>query len=197
MPVSQKIGGLFLAKIFDLHPVAAALIVIFADFLVTLIFMYLEGVPPWQRHLYNSFLYNDTIFIPLYCAIVIFILRGTKLSGSFYTQKWWHALLLIIAFSASVLLEINAIRTGQYSIAQEMSPSKLWHTFIFGVVGYWLMAPIIPMFMTRASPRAIFGLSIAVIGFSCNVYLDVTNNKKFTNTHLEGTYVPWMWHVRH
>ncbi|MGO9172439.1 MAG: hypothetical protein ACLP7P_10805 [Rhodomicrobium sp.] len=194
--VSRKIGGLYLSSIFDFSPLVTAMIVIGVDFGITSLLMILEGMPPWRRTLYSAFLYNDTIFIPLYCAMVVVILRHAALPRNFYTLRRWHILLVVTSFATSIGFEANAIRTGQYTIAQELSPSKLWHTLIFGVVGYWLIAPLLPVMVARAPRWAVACIAIAAAGFVFNIYRDPIDYRHFHNAHLEGSYVPWMWKER-
>jgi hypothetical protein len=192
IPPSRKIGGLPLAAIFDLPPLTVALLVLLLDFGIVTLFMYCEGTPPWERHHYRSFLYNDTVFIPLYCSMVVVILRDAPVLTGIFTLPWWHILLFVGCCAASLLLEARAVWSGQYSIAQELSPSKLWHTLIFGCVGYWLIAPLIPILIVRSPKWAVGIVLIAVSGIFYNIYRDAVLPFP-KDAHLEGSYFPWKW----
>jgi hypothetical protein len=199
MLVSHKIGGLpVLSSIFDHGPLGAALIMIVADFGLVCAFMLLEGIPPWQRSHYKTFLWNDTIFIPLYLYVVTALLeRGAAHSG-WYTSNYWHYALLCAGCAASIAIEVGAVKGGQYTLSQEFSPSKLWHTLIFGIVAYWILSTLVPAVLTAYDRRDWFAyvlLLVAAAGFFYNSYLDATQRSP-EDAHLEGTYVPWEWYRR-
>ncbi len=189
---SLKIGGLWLSFIYDLPPICTSIVVLLADFGITCLFMIIEGIFPWDRNLYSSFLYNDTLVIPAYCYIAASALRTLDVRRGFYTSHLWHIAILVLTVTTSIALEVNAVRIGQYSISQELSPSKLWHTIIFGVVGYWLLSPIFPILFSRPSTRTTFAILALVVCFFVPVYLDTSMplNRK---VHLEGSYYPWRW----
>lgn len=196
MLISEKIGGLpLLSWVYDSGPIPAALIVLGADFGIICLLMLLEGFPPWQRQLYKTFAWNDTIFIPLYAAVAVVILQQTPQLDGFYTQTWWHVLLLILGFAFSFLMEWNALKVGQYTMSQELSPSKLWHTLIYGVMFYWLTSVLIPIFVVRRPTWAMAIVIITIVGFVYNCYRDATLPFPH-DAHLEGSYVPWKWEVR-
>ncbi len=195
--VSQRIGGLpYVAAVWDRGPLVAATAMLVVDFGLTCALMYIEGIPPWEREHYQTFLWNDTLIIPLYMAVVVLVLRGTPATTAFYTERWWHWLLLGSAFALSLLIEAYAVQIGQYTMSQELSPSKLWHTFIFGIVGYWLMSTLLPVMLTPKPRWAAACLLIAVIWASYNVYRDATIRPFPSGTHLEGSYIPWRWAPR-
>ena len=78
-----------------------------------------------------------------------------------------------------------------------MSPSKLWHTFIFGVVFYWLMSSLIPVVIEGYlhRPGALGLVIIAAAGFFYNSYRDATLPFP-KDAHLEGSWSKWDWHRR-
>lgn len=199
MSISAKYGGLpWLSWVFDYGPLSAAVIVIVADFLIIAALMVAEGIPPWQRSLYKAFLWNDTIFIPLYAVMVVIVLRESQSLAGFYTSEWWHWSLLTVGVTASLLLEIGAVKSGQFTLSQELSPSKLWHTFIFGVVAYWLASTVIPVLVVvfRDGRWGEFGVVlVAMVGFVVTNYLD-SQNLQLPDAHLEGTWWPWEWYRR-
>ncbi len=204
MLVSHKIGGLpFLSDIFDYGPIGAAVIMFIADFGVIYLLMIAEGfskegVMPWHRSHYKTFLWNDTVFIPLYMFMAAVLLRGEPAHSALYTEGWWHVSLLILGFAISLFLEFGAVKFGQYTMRQELSPSKLWHTFIFGIVFYWLASTIIPVLMAASKQKDLTSgilVAAAIIGFVYNTYRD--SYLPFPkDAHLEGSWLKWDWHRR-
>lgn len=147
LSVSAKIGGLpVFSWVFDYGPVAALLIVFFTTFGAVWILQELEGIPRSdKRRKYKAFLYGEALCIPAYVFIVVAALQLSPALDGFYTKWGWHFFLLIIGWTASVLLEVGAVRGGQYTRQQEFAPHKLWHTFMFGIVFYWILSTIIPI----------------------------------------------------
>jgi len=193
---SKKIGGLpGLSWVWDTSPIAAAMIVLAVDFGIISALMCLEGRPPWARQQALSFAVNDSIFLPLFAAMAVVILRQSKEFQGFYTSKTWHWIVLITGALLSISIEIGATIRGQYSVNQEMSPSKLWHTFIFCVMYYWFVSVVIPVIVSH-KPGWAFGISVlAAAGFVYMLYLDAVTPWPLDN-HLEGSYLPWSWHPR-
>jgi len=202
MPVSAKIGGLpLISAIFDHGSLIAALTMIMADFGIVCLLMAIEGILPWRRSQYQTFLWNDTIFIPAYLFIAVSVLQTSPSTNGLtwlYTAWAWHAAALIIGFGLSVAIELQALENGQYTWSQELSPSKLWHTIIFGVVAYWLLSTIVPVAIVVISEGrwlALVGIAVVAAGFVYNMYLDATLPFP-KDAHPEGTWIPWDWHRR-
>jgi hypothetical protein len=200
MLVSEKIGGLPIVSsiIFDHGWLAAYLAMFAADFGVIVALMLCEGTPPWERSHYKTFLWNDTIWIPLYLATATYFVSAAGQYEGFFTQTWWHALLFVLGFAVSIFIEVGAVKNEQYTISQELSPSKLWHTFIFGVVFYWMLSILIPFLAALYASGSVIGwllFAATVAGFFFNAYRDAVLPFP-KNAHLEGTYVPWNWYPR-
>ena len=141
MSVAEKIGSFDLLSIWNLSPVMAALIVLAADFGMVNLLMCIEGYP--RRGRYLNFIVNDLVLYPIGIAMVVVMLRqGTPSDGAFYLDPLWHWACLLVPLAVSIGMEIAAVRNGIFRMAQEVSPSKLWHTLIFAVMGYWIIAPI-------------------------------------------------------
>jgi len=197
MPLSEKIGSLsWLSFVWDHGPVTAALIVFAIDFGAICLLMCLEGMAPQNRTLYKAMLLGDSIFLPLYAAAVVMILEGSSELSGFYTASWWHWSLLLLGFIVSIAMEVGAVKGGQYTMSQELSPSKLWHTFIFGIIFYWLASTIIPVVVVHRSAGGMLLLVISIVGFVYANCLDWKAGLVLESMHLEGSYVPWEWHVR-
>lgn len=199
-PISTKIGGLpWLSWVYDSGPWWAAIVMITADFVTIYYLMWLEslggGPAPWERSHYKTFLWNDTIFIPLFMAMAVVILQDAPKLDGWYTQPSWHVLLLVAGFTISIFLEVGALKNGQYTMEQELSPSKLWHTFIFGIVFYWLASVLIPILVVHQPAWALILASIGFAGFVYNSHLDATLPFP-KDAHLEGSWSKWVWYRR-
>ncbi len=184
-----------LSWIWSLNPIIAALVVILVDFGVISGLMILEGRPPWKRGLYMTFKWNDTIFIPIYVGLSAFILQRAQFIDAFYNSTYWHYSVLVVGVLVSLILEVLAVKNGQYNMSQEISPSKLWHTVIFAVVFYWVFASIIPVLLNYSDRSLLIGVIFCIIGGVMMIRLDSTNPPP-NDAHLEGSYSPWGWHVR-
>src|SRR3989344_3151277 len=203
MLVSNKIGGLpLISSIFDHGPSAAYGIAFIAGFGIVCMLMVLEGlsfrgVMPWNRPFYWAALWGDFVFLPLWVGMVTVVLERAAPMNGFYTSPWWHASLLIGGFIVSVSIEVGAVKAGQYTMSQEFSPSKLWHTFIFGIVFYWLASSFIPVIMEAFLRPQMWHLLVlvAAVGFFFNSYRDATLPFP-EDAHLEGSWSQWDWHRR-
>jgi hypothetical protein len=92
-------------------------------------------------------------------------------------------------------MEVRGVTGGQYTIGQEFSPSKLWHTCIFAVVAYWTATSIIPIFLFVHRPWwAMVLVVVAISGFIAVNRADWKRGLKYDRMHLTGTWVPWEWH---
>ncbi len=195
---ADKFGGLpYLSALWN-HGWAGALFIMWVvDLGLVYFFELLEGVPPWKRPYYHAQLWGDLIFLPLYfaCATLIFE-RAPPMSG-FYTARWWHYSILALGIALSIIMEVGAVKGGQYTLSQELSPSKLWHTIIFPVVFYWIFSALVPVLVNFwVVPAASAGIVVAATGFYIMNWLDWQDLTSKTNVHLEGTYIPWEWHFR-
>lgn len=194
MSVSDKITGIpVLSELWNHGSMGAFLIMLIADFGVICILMMLEGIPPWKRELYMTFKWNDTLVIPLFLAAAVVVMERMSSAPGVLSHSWFHYVILVASFGLSVGVEYLAVKTGQYSVSQELGPSKLWHTLIFGVVGYWLVISLICIVWAR-SP--IWATGIAGIAVICFVYINVIDMvikpiQETTRVHPEG-----QWHLK-
>ncbi len=185
----------FLSLIWSLNPLLAALVVVAVDFGMICLLMCLEGRPPWQRTHYKTFLYNDTLFIPLYIAMAVVVQQYSESPGEFYTSNSWQVGLLIMGFALSFIIEYFGVKRGQFTLSQELSPSKLWHTFIFGIIFYWSFSSLIPVVIIHRPLWAISFVLLSFLGFIYMCYLDLVLPWP-KDAHLEGNYIPWRWRTR-
>lgn len=152
-------------------PLAAAGIMILGDF-VTIIFLQWAVEGRFHVPQYWTFRFNDTLSIPLIIAGTAWLLRHWRPRHAPYTNHWYHAALLLGGFALSIFLESGAVKSGVYTMSQELSPSKLWHTFIFGVVAYWMVAAIVPALLSHRPTIAIVIFAVGWVGFGSMVALD-------------------------
>jgi hypothetical protein len=197
LPISAKIGALpYLGAYWDHGPFWAATTMIALDFGLVSALMYLEGLPPWDREHYRAFIWNDTIFLPAYLALAAHALKRAPAGSHFYTRPWWHMMLLLLAFLLSLLIETASLWSGQYSFGQQLSPSKLWHTLVFGIVGYWIACSAWPVLVTDKPRWLTIAMLLVLAGAAFNNYRDAVIRPYPVNAHLEGTYLPWRWAPR-
>lgn len=169
----ETFGGLeYLSFLWDHGPIFAALAAFAIDFGIICCLMLIENIPPWKRDLYRAFLIGDSIFLPLYCGMVAVVLKDASVVHGFYTETWWHISWLAFFAGLSIVMEVLAVLNGQYTIWEELSPSKLYHTIIFPIVGYWIASTLIPVFMVASPHWAMGWLCFAIIGFIVSNLMD-------------------------
>jgi len=184
MHTSELIGGVpFLWRLFDLNPLVVGIIVFVVDFGAM---WFVEGIGPWNRKLYISFLYNDTVFLPLYFIVATAVLRNFH-GSAWYTSRWWHITVLVAGFLIGIGMEAVLVKIGQHTMAQEVSPSLLYHTFIFGIVFYWGVGSIIPVVMTRKPLWASMLVVVAFIGFTGSLWAEAVSPKP------KDAHIEWSW----
>jgi len=193
---SHNLGGIpGLSWLWDGSPIRAALTVLIADFGIMSALMLLEGLPPWHRTQYVTVLWNDTLFYPLYAAMVVVVLHTAAPLEGFFVSRRWNVGVLVAGFTISLAQEVIGVAIGQYSMGQEWSPAKLWHTFIAGIVFYWLFTPLVPVFTVRRPKWTMVVVVACIIGALIAIVVELCSPVP-RNAHLEGTYIPWEWHER-
>jgi len=200
--VSEKLGALpWLSFVWDHGPVGAFIIVLLFDFGMICFLMSLEGLPVWKRRpLYKTFFWGDLIFIPLHAAGVVICMESAPVAYHFYLEPWWQWSLLGLGATADFVMEFTAVKGDQYTWAQELSPAKLWHTLIYPVMVYWVLSGLAAVVMMPAAPP--LGVALVTIGIGGWLAMngfDWANGRKGLRLEkfaLEGTYIPWKWHVR-
>lgn len=163
---SERIGSLSHLSIWDWAPWQVALFLFAIDFGV--IFFILMGIIErpvgWDRGYFPSFIFNDIIIIPVFGAMATICMRHLDGNPHWYTQRWFHLTALGIGFVLSFSLEVMAVKGGMFTLSQELSPSKLYHTIIFGFMAYWLITGVVAVFSSR-QPR--WALIVAIVAIGC------------------------------
>lgn len=192
-------GVPILKEIWNFGEWNAAMLILVLDFGLVSFFMCLEGIPPWKRGLYKSFLYNDTLFFPVATWMSMLVLKHYPVV---IFNIAFDYMLLIVGFSISFVGEIIAVRKKEFTINQELGPSKIWHTVIFGFVFYWMVKPLViigvAVYSNGVISDSILPLIVyilAAFGSITMITLDQVLQKPL-DAHLEGSYFPWKWEPR-
>ena len=136
----------FLGQLWALPWWGVFLFVVFIDYgVIRLLMAYEErNFPPHnKREMFFSFKANDTIVIPVFLAGCAQTMHHNSNPEGWYTSMEWHVIALILCFAMSIALEIGAVTGLMFTVRQELSPSKLYHTFIFGIMGYWMLTGLV------------------------------------------------------
>lgn len=189
---SEKIGGPApLARIWDLTPEAAGMLIFVLDFGVTCLLMILEGRSPLHRQLYTTFVLGDAIYLPIYTIIAVVVIDhmpSWQVGRMWYTSPTWHRVVLLAAFAFSIGIELLAVRSGQYTMRQELSPSKLWHTIVFVPVFYWAISSL-PFVLHNSPPRWKTVTFCLLVLWIVAMKVDARDLHR-SDTHLECHYYP-------
>ncbi len=150
-----------------------------------------------RRVKYLTFRINDTIVIPPFLALCAWVMQSNPNPEGWYTDRWWHLTALFGSLALSVMAEL----TGHaFTWRQQIGPSKLYHTVIFGVMGYWMFTGLV-----AASANAwhssiivpIWGLALAwawVVFIKEPRWLQSQGRKTPVNAHPEvrGSDLHWL-----
>ncbi len=168
--LSRATGALL--PLWDFPPWVIATIVLVLDFgLVNLLMAFPEG--QFLRPRWATFLYGDSLFLPLFVfGAALALKRGGVRAGSFFARPLWHWSVLIVGFTLSIAIECQALRTGMYSASQELAPSKLAHTIVFGFIFYFVVS-ICPFLLITWRPLwpRVTALA-ALVGFLVTMMVD-------------------------
>lgn len=200
MPASQNFGGLpGVSSIFDHGPVWAWVIMTAADIGVIYGLMWVEwlygGLSPHKRPWYHAQIWADLLFLPLTMAAAAVIAQKAPATSAWYTSPSLHVALLGAALVLSLAVEVLAVRGGQYTVRQELSLSKLWHTMIFSVVGYWMaLAVILAIANLSLAPVAALLVIAGLAGFIWSNTFDwkelARDPRSKTDVHMEIYFNP-------
>lgn len=195
MTNSQMIHALpGIGSLWNLSPVMAAIVAFSIGFLGVCFWMVAEGRAPWNRQLYYAFVVGEGIAIPLYIFIANQVMNDSRPINAWYNTSNWHWAVLIVGTCISVGMEVLAVAGNQYTWNQEHSPSKLWHTVTFIFLFYWCVSSLPFVLGGNGLARWLVGFPFLIYFFS--MVADWSRPLKLYDAHLEGTYVPWEWHVR-
>lgn len=151
--VSANYGALpFLGELWELPPLFVFFVVLGIDYGVISALMKLENaikMPQTPRQKYLTFRVNDTVVIPPFLALCAWIMQDHPSPQGWYTDRWWHWTALLGSFGLSLVIELLSIKAHIFTWRQEISPSKLYHTLIFGVMGYWMLTGLVAGFANR------------------------------------------------
>lgn len=157
MSESDKINSFEWLSVWNLSPLAAALVVFLVGFVSVNLLMIPEG--DLDRGRWLNFLTNNGILIPLYVAMVTVVLRKSGAYDGFGSEAWWHWACLVVPVVAWVAIDHPNYETGQL-----ISPSKVAHTLSVIPIGYWLLAPAPALFASFKPVGAAIGAVLAALG---------------------------------
>ncbi|OGY60159.1 MAG: hypothetical protein A3B23_00060 [Candidatus Colwellbacteria bacterium RIFCSPLOWO2_01_FULL_48_10] len=205
--ITRQIGGLpVLRKVWDLggwehDGLYSALFLFFFYFGSVIIAMFTESIGrnstiPWpgRRNHHWTFL-TGSIAWPFYALMAFGRTYGVEgLNRHWFTETWFHALLLPMSFAVSFGVSNLGRR---YTQKQLRSPSKLVHTITFAFVMYWLGSISIPALYVIFSEKDWIGLiylAMPAVAFLVSVLFDMKMDH--WNVHPEGFWKRWNWRVR-
>lgn len=130
--MSDQFGSFF--PIWQWSPILVALFVLGIDFgAIMAIRIFVEKKVYLTR--WWSFKIGDTIGLPVCAGFAAAVVSEGNFTG-FYTQLWWHLLVLMTGYTVIITLELNSVRVGFATWEEVTNPSQMYHTFIFGIMFY-------------------------------------------------------------
>ena len=157
-----QFGTLF--PIWNWHPALVGLFVFGIDFgAIMAIRKFIERKVYLSR--WWSFKIGDTVGLPVFAGFAAAVISDEEYSG-FYTQAWWHVLVMLVGYSLAIFFQVKSLTTGFFTWADVFRPSELYHTIIFGVMFYLMVSVLLPVVVdhepTRVTALAFVGLAIYV-----------------------------------
>ncbi len=155
--MSDQFGSFF--PIWQWPPVLVALFVLGIDFGAIMV---IRVCVERKRYLTRwwSFKIGDTIGLPVCAGFAAVVVSDGHYTG-FYTQMWWHLLVLVIGYVSIVALELNSVRVGFATWKEVRKHSQLYHTFIFGII-FYLFCTV--MFAVVADHQPVVQTVLAFVG---------------------------------
>ncbi len=125
-----------------------------------------EGKFYWER--WWSFRVGDTIGLPVFAGFAAVVVSDGEFTG-FYTELWWHLLVICVGYVISFGLQVKNLMNGFFTWRDVFIPSEAYHTVIFGVM-FYLMATAIFALAANHSPiwatvGGFVGLGIYILSF--------------------------------
>ena len=200
-----------LGKIWDQDPLFAAILILILDFWIVWSLMFLESIgpnsiapPPWHRTHYKSFLFGDSIAVPIFLFAAMSFMAKHPFGGHYwFMAKWFQAIILIVGIAAVIYMNVIAARTNDATISQLLSPSLLFHTLVFGPMVYWIAVSALGALASiwenqSLGVATVFQTAILLIPVVIHLglmYWDAILPRPWT-AHVEGSWLRWDWHVR-
>ncbi|HEX7456254.1 MAG TPA: hypothetical protein VF303_02200 [Candidatus Nanoarchaeia archaeon] len=158
--------GTFVPFFWKLHPALVGFLVFAIDFgAIMLIRVFGERKFYFSR--FWSFKIGDTIGLPVLAGFASIVVSDGNFTG-FYTELWWHILVICLGYVISFSLQVNNLLTGFFTWEDVRNPSEVWHTFIFGVMFYLVVTVLFAVAADRepvwAAVLAFTGLGVWVLG---------------------------------
>jgi len=167
--LSEQFGSLI--PIWQWPPVLVAIFIFGIDFgAIMAIRVFAEGECYLGR--FWSFKIGDTIGLPVLAGFAAVVVSEGHFSG-FYTQLWWHLLILCLGYLISLGVQVKNLSTGKFTWEEVKKPSELWHTAVFGVM-FYLVATVLAATIADHDPfwamvGSFAGLGIWIIGVAADL----------------------------
>lgn len=181
---------MYLNKLLNMAPWQVFVFVYFIDFGIIcalMCFEELRGKPVRARHKFLTFIINDTLVIPGLLATRAYVVQRSNTGDSWYSQSWWYLAMLGLGVLISVGLEVVGVKEGDFTLRQEFSPSKLYHTIVFGPVFAAFVTSVPVVVMNRP---AIWTLPLAAAFVVAEVAVLVIDGKL---GHRQNAHCDWYW----
>lgn len=142
MPPSEMLGALpFLGSIWDYGFLQALVKAIIASWgLMNLFALVLEWRILYPSQQYASFYRGDLVGLPIMIGAGAIMAPGLPTGEFWYQSAWWHIGCLVLGLLIGVGLAASEYLSGAYSLAQILSPTKIFHNgFVFPMFVYWML----------------------------------------------------------
>ena len=117
---------------------------------VIIIGLLLEGrlIPFSPKKQYLSFIPGD-FFLSAFCSLLIWMPLKTAISrDAWYTQRWWHLLVLLICISGAFEMHFK-LEAKAYTSRSLNSPTKLYHDIaLYGAYNYVMWGGGLPKLLS-------------------------------------------------
>ena len=120
-----------------------------------------------------SFKVGDTIGLPVYAGFAAVVVSDGSFSG-FYTETWWHVLVLAVGYAFFVGLHVNNLRTGFFSWRDAVNLSELYHTVIAGVMFYFIVTVLPPVLDSEGPSWLAFIAAVGLAIYAFTWFIDQT-----------------------
>jgi hypothetical protein len=153
------------------HPLVVALVLFAIDFGAILL---IRGCFEHQVYLARWWTYRvgDSICLPTYGYMMATVIQHADAVPALYVQTWWHVSILLLGYLAMVASELAHVRRGTYTVRQELWPSQLYHSAIFGIMFYLVLSPVPFLFEAPDPSWAAIGARLALLGFAATFVID-------------------------
>lgn len=165
-------------NIWNLQPLFVAIFFFCIDFLAV-IFIRVVFEKKFYLSEWWTYLYGDSIFLPLYGFFAANILHTVVLQTSF----WWNIAIVFLGLITMLETEFLHLEDKFYNLKQEFLPSQVYHSIIFVVI-FYIIGSSLPVMLTIHPPTWSFVWALcAIAGYFIMVIRDYTIKKAIRRSH--------------